>query len=73
MPIFTNFYIILIYFFSGLLLGCFCVHFETEAILIAVGLTAAITFALTIFAFQTKIDFTTCGGKYNSRLLQDVL
>ena len=58
-------------FFSGLLLGCFCVHFETEAILIAVGLTAAITFALTIFAFQTKIDFTTCGGKYNSRLLQD--
>jgi hypothetical protein len=36
--------------------------FETEAILIAVGLTAAVTIGLTIFAFQTKIDFTTCGG-----------
>ena len=52
------------------MLGCFCALFKTEAILIAVGLTCAVTVALTIFAFQTKIDFTTCGGKYNSRLLQ---
>ena len=49
--------------FSGLMLACFCALFKTEAILIAVGLTCAVTLALTIFAFQTKIDFTTCGGK----------
>jgi len=47
---------------EGLMLGCFCALFKTEAILIAVGLTCAVTVALTIFAFQTKIDFTTCGG-----------
>ena len=52
-------------FFTGLMLGCFCALFKTEAILIAVGLTCAVTVALTIFAFQTKIDFTTCGGMYN--------
>jgi hypothetical protein len=44
------------------MLACFCALFKTEAILIAVGLTCAVTVALTIFAFQTKIDFTTCGG-----------
>ena len=27
-----------------------------------VGITAGVTFALTVFAFQTKIDFTACGG-----------
>lgn len=30
--------------------------------LLAVGLTAAIVIGLTIFAFQTKWDFTVCGG-----------
>ena len=33
-----------------------------DAVLIAVGITAAVTLALTIFALQTKIDFTVCGG-----------
>jgi len=28
----------------------------------AVAITMGVTLALTIFAFQTKIDFTTCGG-----------
>lgn len=28
----------------------------------AIGLTTIVVFALTIFAIQTKIDFTTCGG-----------
>lgn len=26
------------------------------------GITAGVTLALTLFAFQTKIDFTACGG-----------
>lgn len=31
-------------------------------VLLAVGLTAAIVVGLTIFAFQTRFDFTVCGG-----------
>ena len=30
--------------------------------MIAVGVTAIVTFSLTLFAFQTKIDFTMCSG-----------
>ena len=33
-----------------------------DAVLIAVGITAGVTLALTVFALQTKIDFTVCGG-----------
>jgi len=33
-----------------------------EQVLLALGLTILICFALTIFAFQTKIDFTVIGG-----------
>ena len=32
-------------------------------VLIAVGMTAGVVFALTLFAMQTKIDFTAWGGK----------
>ena len=35
----------------------------------AVGACAAITLGLTIFAFQTKIDFTACGGVFLALLL----
>jgi hypothetical protein len=37
--------------------------FQVDAVLMAIGICAAVTFALTIFAFQTKYDFTTCGGE----------
>lgn len=47
---------------EGFMLGTLCAHFEVDAILIAVGITAGVTFGLTLFAFQTKIDFTACGG-----------
>merc|ERR1712045_453911 len=33
-----------------------------DEVLMAVGVCAAITLGLTIFAFQTKIDFTAMGG-----------
>lgn len=32
--------------------------YDSEEVLLAVGITAAVCFALTLFAFQTKIDFT---------------
>lgn len=47
---------------EGFMLGTLCAHFDVDAILIAVGITAGVTFGLTVFAFQTKIDFTACGG-----------
>lgn len=34
----------------------------------ALGLTAAIVIGLTIFAFQTKYDFTMCGGNEKKTL-----
>ena len=45
------------------MLGTIATFYTTDAVLMAVGTTAAVTLALTLFAFQTKIDFTGCGGR----------
>ena len=45
------------------MLGTIATFYSTDAVLMAVGTTAAVTLALTLFAFQTKIDFTGCGGE----------
>ena len=50
------------------MLGMVATTYEVDAVLMAVGTTAAVTLALTIFAFQTKIDFTGCGGENFLRL-----
>ena len=47
---------------EGFMLGTLCARFNADAILIAVGITCGVTLGLTLFAFQTKIDFTACGG-----------
>lgn len=47
---------------ESFMLGTIATFYDTEAVLIAVGITAAVTLALTLFAFQTKIDFTGCGA-----------
>ena len=44
------------------MLGSVTVFFQADAVLIAVGICAFVTLGLTLFAFQTKYDFTTCGG-----------
>jgi len=54
---------------EGFMLGTLCAHFEVDAILIAVGITAGVTLGLTLFAFQTKIDFTACGGMLCAMLM----
>ena len=46
----------------GFMTGVISSFYDVDAVLIAVGITCAVTFALTIFAVQTKIDFTTMGG-----------
>lgn len=47
---------------EGFLLGVVSSRYSTETVLIAAGVCAVVVFSLTIFAFQTKIDFTMCGG-----------
>ncbi|XP_076453208.1 protein lifeguard 1-like [Babylonia areolata] len=48
--------------FEGFLLGAVSSHYEKDEVLMAVGITAVVSLALTIFAFQTKWDFTMFGG-----------
>lgn len=37
-------------------------YHTAEAVLIAAGITAAVTLAVSLFAMQTRIDFTLCSG-----------
>lgn len=43
-------------------MGTFCSFFEIDEVLMAVGICAVVCLGLTIFAFQTKWDFTAYGG-----------
>lgn len=47
---------------EGVMLGTLATFYDAEAVLIAVAITAGVSLALTLFAFQTKWDFTACGG-----------
>ena len=42
--------------------GCVTLYYSIEAVLIAMGSTCIITLGLTLFACQTKIDFTSKGA-----------
>ncbi|XP_037043404.1 protein lifeguard 1-like [Bradysia coprophila] len=44
------------------LVGASTIRFDPEDVLLAIGVTAAVCIGLTIFAFQTKWDFTMLGG-----------
>lgn len=48
--------------FQSFLLGSAASRYDTEAVMLAVAICSVICLGLTIFAFQTKIDFTTCSG-----------
>lgn len=58
---------------EGWLIGAICSTYEVSEVLIAVGVTAAVVFALTVFAMQTKIDFTAWGGALLAVLVVFVL
>ncbi|XP_071781600.2 protein lifeguard 1 [Centroberyx gerrardi] len=47
---------------EGLMLGSVAVYFDAEAVLWAVGATALVSFALSLFAMQSKWDFTAANG-----------
>lgn len=44
------------------MLGTLTSRVPEDIVLIAIAVTAAMCFALTLFAFQTKFDFTVCNG-----------
>jgi len=58
---------------EGFLLGCVTATYDANEVLMAVGVTAAVVLALTIFAFQTKIDFTVMGGALMAVLVVFIL
>ncbi|XP_032520920.2 protein lifeguard 1-like [Danaus plexippus] len=47
---------------ESFILGVVCSLYEVNQVLMAVGITAAVCLGLTLFAFQTKWDFTMMGG-----------
>lgn len=47
---------------EGVLLGITCSTYDAQTVLIAAGACAGIALLLTLFAFQTKIDFTMMHG-----------
>ncbi|XP_068615093.1 protein lifeguard 3-like [Brachionichthys hirsutus] len=42
--------------------GAVSSYCQTKAVFIAMGITAVVCITVTIFCFQTKVDFTSCGG-----------
>lgn len=46
---------------ESFLLGVISTRYETNIIFMALGLTILICVAISLFAFQTSIDFTVCG------------
>lgn len=47
---------------QSFVLGTTASRYESDAVIMAVGITAAVCLGLTLFAFQTKWDFTVMGG-----------
>lgn len=58
-----NFILLALFTFAeAFLLAIATSRYDADAVLMAVGITAALCLGLTLFAFQTKWDFTLCGG-----------
>jgi len=47
---------------ESFLIGAIASRYNSESVFLAVGITALLCLALTLFAMQTKYDFTACGG-----------
>ncbi|XP_017275802.1 transmembrane BAX inhibitor motif containing 1a [Kryptolebias marmoratus] len=44
--------------------GTISSHYDTKAVFLALGITAVVCIAVTVFCFQTKVDFTKCQGLF---------
>ncbi|GBM09633.1 Protein lifeguard 1 [Araneus ventricosus] len=59
----TNMILLSIFTMSmSYMLGTISSFYETDVVLMAVGICAAVCLAVSIFSFHTKFDFTSCGG-----------
>ncbi|KAF6362306.1 transmembrane BAX inhibitor motif containing 1 [Rhinolophus ferrumequinum] len=48
----------------GYMTGAISSFYETNAVIIAMIITAVVSISVTIFCFQTKVDFTSCTGLF---------
>ncbi|KAM8839173.1 transmembrane BAX inhibitor motif containing 1a [Synchiropus picturatus] len=46
------------------LTGTISSYYDTKAVFLALGITAIVCIAVTVFCFQTKVDFTKCQGLF---------
>ncbi|KAJ8405985.1 hypothetical protein AAFF_G00308730 [Aldrovandia affinis] len=44
--------------------GTMSSYYETKAVFLALGITVIVCIIVTVFCFQTKVDFTSCGGLF---------
>ncbi|KAM6948855.1 transmembrane BAX inhibitor motif containing 1a [Aplochiton taeniatus] len=44
--------------------GAISSNYDTKAVFLALGITAVVCIAVTVFCFQTKVDFTKCQGLF---------
>ncbi|XP_063789998.1 protein lifeguard 3 [Pseudophryne corroboree] len=44
--------------------GTIASFYSSRAVVICIGITAIVSIAVTVFCFQTKVDFTSCGGLF---------
>ncbi|KAM4551191.1 protein lifeguard 3-like [Odontesthes bonariensis] len=44
--------------------GSISSYYDTKAVFLAIGITAVVCIAVTVFCFQTKVDFTKCQGLF---------
>ena len=59
----TNYVVLSLFtIFMSYMVGIISASYETKTLVLAFGTTGGITIALTIYATQTKYDFTTKGG-----------
>ncbi|XP_071451123.1 protein lifeguard 1-like [Hetaerina americana] len=59
----TNFICLVILTFAmSYMMGTMAAFYDTQAVLMAAGITAIVCFSLSVFAFQTKWDFTIMSG-----------
>jgi FtsH-binding integral membrane protein len=56
-------YIILFVFTiaESIVVGLVCVQYKTDSVIMAFGILCVVVFGLTVFACQTRYDFTGCG------------
>lgn len=45
--------------------GTIASFYSSKAVMISMGITAIVTIAVTVFCFQTKVDFTSCAGLFS--------